>query len=546
MVLVASADNRRVGHPPLDMHTVFSSGSRDISSEWVTTFNNERCHELIVSKEGPTTKWRSLVRVRGYVYPVAQGGVTAVTVSGSRCAIHGIEYVKSMGNKSVVDLVFAIDYTCVKSTTDTAWKLAIRFPDGFTPMCCASKLSDFQYLAILFKYAAVVAVDISPVSFSLVWDIPCACTVELYHKDTGFSRVIPGQMHKMEVLNVESGVLYNVKVSSESTPECCVLDVAVPRHSLGLMQAFFASRRLPDQSYDLTSVSEENISYLRHNRVIKSGQRLLLRPAAHTISIELVVAECGDTVDLSPAENIYVVPEFGGNQTQYICLQQKVRNFMLEFDRSESFVKYDGQVYPHGSSLSLGRQRVDVVRGSIILLVSSPDVIEPRVFPGGESEANAVRSSGDVIVRDLVLRDLYQVGDKVSGETTYVANSYFVYDSTDNSTTECSRVSAGLSDDKSTGSLTIDLLHSSFLKRAFTTTPAETSITCTDGSAETTATFACTGLHFDSDKGDIYFGADRDFRIHFADVDGLDPAMLQIQSLSGSEYVTRFLVTSEL
>lgn len=96
MVLVASADNRRLGDPPLDMHTVFSSGNRDIFSEWVTTFNNERCHELIVSKEDPTAKWRSLARVRGYVYPVAQGGMTAVTVSGSRCPIHNIEYVKSM------------------------------------------------------------------------------------------------------------------------------------------------------------------------------------------------------------------------------------------------------------------------------------------------------------------------------------------------------------------------------------------------------------------------------------------------------------------
>eukprot|EP00752_Nemacystus_decipiens_P004393 g4016.t1 len=257
----------------------------------------------------------------------------------------------------------------------------------------------------------------------------------------------------------------------------------------------------------------------------------------------------GDTLtitELSSGKNIYVVPEFGDNKSQYICLQQKLRNFMLEFDRSESFVKYNGQVFPHGSFFSLDNQCVEVVKGSIILLVTDADTIDPIAFPGGDTDANTVRSAGDVVVRDLLLRDLYQVGDKLPGETTYVRNSFFVYDSSANSTIECSRVSAGLSDDKTTGSVGIDVLDSSALKRTFETTPLETNISSTDGTDDITATFTTTGLHFDSDKGDIYFGADRDFRIHFSDVSGLDPAMLQIQSLSGAEYVTRFLVTAEL
>lgn len=545
MVLVASANNRRDGYPVLDMHAVFSGVDSVASDGWVTTFNNETCHELLVTREGPSTRWRSFVQVRGYVYAVTRNGVSFVSVSGSRCPIHSINSVKFTGNKEVVDLIFAIDYTCVKSATDTSWKLDVRFPDGFTPMCCASKHSDFQYLAVLFRDAGVMAVDISPISFTLIWDISCPCSVQLSHENGG-SRTIGGQLHKMEVLNVDDGKLYTIKVSSEQTTECHVMSVAVPTRTLKLMEAFFTSRRLPDQTYDLTSLSEDNIRYLRRNGVLKSGQRVLLRPTSQANGVEVVVATCGDTVELSPAKNIYVVPEFGDNRDQYICLQQNVRNFMIEFDRSESYVKYDGQVYPHGSNFALDTQRVEVVKGSIILLVSAVSVVDPVAFPGGESQASTIRSSGDVVVRDLLFRDLYQVGDKVAGETTYVSNSFFVYDSSDDSTTECSRVSAGLTDDKNTGSVTIDLLNVSSMKRTFTTTPAETSISCTNGIDDTTATFASTGLSFDSDRGDIYFGADRDFRIHFADVDGLDPAMLQIQSLSGSEYVTRFLVTSEL
>lgn len=544
-VLVASANNRRAGYPVLDMNALFSGVDSVASDGWVTTFNNETCHDLLVSKEDVAARWRSFVQVRGYVYPVTRNSVSFVSVSGSRCPVHRIESVKFMGNKEVVDLIFIIDYTCVKSTTETSWTLGVRFPDGFTPMCCASKHSDFQYLAVLFRDAGVMAVDVSPVGFTLIWDMPCPCSVELSH-DNGGSRTIRGQLHKMEVLNVDAGNLYTVKVSSEETTECHVLSVAVPSRTLKLMEAFFNSRRLADQTYDLTSVSEDNVCYLRRNSVLKSGQRVLLRPTSQTDGVELVVATCGDTVELSSAKNIYVVPEFADNRDQYICLQQNVRNFMIEFDRSESYVKYDGQVYPHGSDFALGTQRVQVVKGSIILLVSAVAVVDAVTFPGGVAQATAIRSSGDVVVRDLLFRDLYQVGDKVAGETTYVANSFFVYDSSDNSTTECSRVSAGLTDDKNTGSVTIDLLNSSSLKRTFATTPAETSISCTNGTDDTTATFASTGLHFDSDRGDIYFGADRDFRIHFADVDGLDPAMLQIQSLSGSEYVTRFLVTSEL
>lgn len=546
MVLVACSNNRRDDPPAIDIGRVLSTADSSAPDEWVTTFNNEREHELVVTKHSSDARWNSLATVRGYVYKLTRSTVSAVSVSGTRCAIHRINTVKPMGNKEIVDIVFAIDYTCVQSADDRAWKLGVVFPDAFTPMCCASKQSDFQYLVVRFEEVGVVAVDITPVSFTLIWDIPGACEVVVSCAGDE-ARTIRGQVHKMEVVNVQPGCGYTVRVSSEEErDEHSVVLVEVPRRTVDLMQSFFNSKRLPDQRYDLSSVSADNIAYLRRNKILKSGHRLVLRPADKTDKLDLLVATCGDSVELSAGKNIYVVPEFEDNSDQYICLQQHVRNFMLEFDRSESFVKYNGFVYPHGAKFSLDNQCVEVVKGSIILLVTDADAIDPVIFPGGRGEAITVQNAGDVIVRDIVMRDLYQVADKVPGDTTYVANSFFVYDSSDNSTTECSRMSSGLNDGKDTGSVSIDVLYSSGLKRTFETTPASTNISSTNGADDTTATFAPTGLHFDSDKGDIYFGADKDFRIHFSDVNGLDPAMLQIQSLSGSEYITRFLVTSEL
>lgn len=545
MVLVAYSDNNRGDAPVLDMERVLATADSATPDGWLTTFNNTRKHEVVILKNDPGAAWRSLASVRGYVYPLTKGSVSFVTVSGTRCPLHEMKVVQSAGNKEVVDITFAVDYTCVQASDSARWKMDMQFPVGFTPMCCVSKESEFQFLAIAFRDAGIVAVDVTPVSFTLIWDIPGPCKVELLSGDEP-KRTIPDQKHKLEVLNVVAASTYSVTVTSEVTGEFCVVDVAVPVRSRQLMESFFRSRRLPDRAYDLTSVSQENIRYLRQNHVMKSGDKILVKPADKEGGVAACIAACGDTVELTSGNNIYVVPDFEDNNSQYICLQQRLRSFMLEFDRSESFVKFNGNVYPHGSRFTLDKQRLEVAKGSIILLVTDADAIDAVTFPGGTSDATTVQNAGDVIVRDVVMRDLYQVGEKVAGDTTYLASSFFVYDPSDDTTTECSRLSAGLSDAKDTGSVSVDVLYSSSLKRTFETNRSETNISSTDGTDGITATFNSAGLYFDSDKGDIYFGAGKDFRIHFSGVDGLDPAMLQIQSLDGADYVTRFLVTSEL
>lgn len=221
---------------------------------------------------------------------------------------------------------------------------------------------------------------------------------------------------------------------------------------------------------------------------------------------------------------------------------------MIEFDKSESFVKYVDQVYPHGSSFRVNSHVISVVQGSIILVVKEDS--DPSLFPGENVYSTQVLTSGDLVVRYLIMRSSSQVTEKVSGDTTYGKNSFYVYDPTAGTTKEVSRISHGMDDAGETGSVSVDLLYTDSvggesIANTILTQPSSTTITSRDDTEVISATFSSEGLFFDSNNGNIYFGADKDFRIHYEEASGLDPAMLQIQSLDGTDYFTRFLITAE-
>jgi hypothetical protein len=77
--------------------------------------------------------------------------------------------------------------------------------------------------------------------------------------------------------------------------------------------------------------------------------------------------------------------------------------------------------------------------------------------------------------------------------------------------------------------------------------PSETTISAIDATGSLDATFDASGLRFNSNSGDVYFGSAQEFRIHFEPASGNDPSMLQIQGYSSdtSSYVTRQLITNE-
>ena len=60
-----------------------------------------------------------------------------------------------------------------------------------------------------------------------------------------------------------------------------------------------------------------------------------------------------------------------------------------------------------------------------------------------------------------------------------------------------------------------------------------TTFKSTTENSELTSKFGADGLSFDTNEGNIFFGAAKEFRIHYQEAIDLDPSMLQIQRLSG-------------
>lgn len=553
-VIVADVTNHRRSDPELDIGSSLLRQERgDVNSggSWVTVFNRGCKRVVLTGGTSPV----SLVRVRGSVYEGAGHRVDEVRVSGTRCPIHTLRKVTRTGNKTIVDIVFALDPSnTVRIGENSETYMDVSFPTGFSPMCYVSKGSEFQYLAAVFEPLGLVAIDITPVSFCLLWGSRDECTVSISKVPGGESvATLPGQTHKLEVENVEPGTSYDVKVVGSTESFSLRVDTAGMDH-VG-MSRYVSSRTDDRGTIDLSMLDPVHVRYLRENGILGTGQKVRVKGELDNEKhlYEARVATTGDTVDIEDApgisKNVYIVPDFSdvSETPQYICVNDAGTNHILQFDRSESFVRYREKTYPHGSKFVVSNRFVQVARGSIILVIQD-DV--PADFPGGDVTAAQVLSSGDVIVKDLIMRTSSQVVDKVPGSTTYGLSSYFVYDSSTDTTLECARISHGLNDAKDTGSVKFSVLYTDgvgaqSLIDTVSTDPAETSIRSKTDTADLTATFGTGGLHFNTDEGDIYFGEDKDFRIHFQEASGLDPAMLQIQSLNGSTYVTRFLVTSE-
>jgi len=242
----------------------------------------------------------------------------------------------------------------------------------------------------------------------------------------------------------------------------------------------------------------------------------------------------GNRETISSCGSFYVIPSFDDNIDQYIRLESQEGSHVVSFDNTESFVEYRSVKYGHGE---------------IILVVFNDAPLE---FPGGSSTASQVITSGDMILRDLILKSSNQVTTKISGETTYGTSSYFVYDSINENTLEVTRVRHGLDDSGEIGSMSFNVLYTpssgaQVMHEAMEIDPTETRISTINDTGSLDATFDSSGLRFNSDSGDVYFGANQEFRIHYEPASGNDPSMLQIQGYSSdtASYVTRQLITNE-
>lgn len=535
MLVIADTSNFRGESPTLDMKEMMACNEVPRNAKWFPIFKRN-CKKVVVTGKS----WHSLVSIRGAIFE-SFDHFDEIRVGGTRCPIHRVDKVCNLGNKTIVDVVVALDPTGVEYKW-SGWTFVVDFPLGFTPMCYVSKETpSLQYLAIVFESVGVMAVDVTPISYTLIWDIAEKGKVDLDSKT-----VAEGQYHKLEVLNATPGRRHLVEVNSEVSDCYAAVEVETPPMTSELMRKFYVSRKNDKGVFDLEGVHSDSVSYLRKNGILKSGHQVKVSTET-TETTNLTVVVSGDTIPLG--NSMYVVPDFSVDEDQFICLQDESQeSHVIEFDKSESYVKYNNRVYPHGTTFNVASSsKLTVVKGSIILVVED----EIATFPGGTSGAAQIMTSGDLVIRDLLMRKSSQVTEKVDGETTYGRNSFHIYNPVDDTTKECTRVSHGLNEAGATGSMSIGVLYTDAnldqtIVNTISSDPTMTSISSRDNAEVVTATFNTGGLSFDSDNGNIYFGAEKDFRIHFEDQSGLDPAMLQVQSKATDDsYVTRFLITAE-
>lgn len=552
-IVIACLDNERRDFPPLDFYKVMHNTPNTPfkipkTEHWNPTINRN-CSEIIIAGPSLKTHMVSLVKIRGVIYDLIRPNLDEIRIYGVRCPIHSVKKIGNIGNKTVVDIVFATDPTSIRINKTNNEELetatcSVKFPVGFNPICYASSMSEFQYISAVFQEIGLISMDISPVSFILLWNMAGKCTVSInsvHGRDT-----LVDQTHKLEVLNVEPQTLYDIVVTGDE--KTYTLQVKTPEMTVNEMNKLYKSKRDENGIHDVSLFKPDIVKFMRKEGILSSGDKINIRGDTEFVYSANVV-KSGETCSAEGNCNLYIVPDFDVNEMQFLCVETKGISHMIHFDRSESYVKYRDRVYPHNSNFRLENHMVTVAKGSIILVLYEDD--DPLPFPGGVDGAQQVLSSGDMIVKDLVIRSTSHVTDKLDGETTYGLSSFFVYDSSDSSTLECSRISHGLDDNKETGSIAVSVLYTNpslvqSLVQTIGTTPSQTTFTSrTDDTDELTATFGTDGLSFDTNEGNIFFGSGKEFRIHYQEEVGLDPAMLQIQRLDGGSYVTSFLVTAE-
>jgi len=547
MSVIVDMNNVRDEFPKLDLNDAM----KDLDKEKIFQCDDwkyvikRNCNTVLLKNFGNNLV--SLIRIRGVIYEIVNPVLDYIEISGSRCPIHSVEKKGKSGNKTIVDIVFSTDPSCIKLHDDSNMGIFnVVFPKGFSPICYTSSKCQFQYMSCVTKAIPLLASEISPISLTLLWNSPGFCSVNV--RSEGKNETLKNQIHKMEMINLEPSTVYKITVSSEEDyMDCHTITLKTPELSVNDMKKLYLSKKNEDGVYDISSIKTEYVKYMRSNGILSSEDKVNVKGELGTYPCGVV--KSGETSLIEGNCNFYVVPDFDIEEEQFFCLEKLGVSHMLQFDRTESFVKYNDKIYPHKSSFKLENHTVTVEKGSIILIILEDD--DPLLFPEGTVGAEQVISSGDLVVKNILCQSMSQVTEKVVGETSYGVSSFYVYDSSTSSALECTRMSHGISDDKESGSITMNVLYTNPSSVQSIVPTLETSAEKTVFSSRTTdtdkltSTFGVDGLSFDTNEGNIFFGSGKEFRIHYEEAVGLDPAMLQIQKLSGGSYISSFIVTAE-
>jgi len=529
------------------MVSIMRKSSTHSCDDWSPLTSGNYIHNIIFTSGKPKTNY--LIKIRGVMENSVH--MDEIRIGGIRTPIHSINHVSSWKKKALVDIVFVLDSTTLICHEDNL-SCTINFSNKFSPICYISENCEFSYISAIVSDIDIIAVDVTPISYTLLWGGSDPSTVTIYNGQKP-PRVLKDIVGKLDVINSDPSSEYQIKVENQSYT--FNISIKMPDLTVEGMNMFYRSKKNNSGEFDMSTVKSEYLQYMRKHGILSSGDRVNVIGEFNEkkSSVPTTVLSSGERYTVTKECGLYVIPDFDDECEQNVCIEYQNKNYNIQFDKSEMFVKYNGIVYSHNETFFIGdtNRQISVVKGSIILIIS--DASTPAEFPGGSEEAEKVLSAGDLVVKDVIARATYHVVEKVSNDTTYNISSFFIYDSSENSTQECSRISHGLSDDKSEGSVNFSVVFTNSLgfkemvdtinsKPSETVITARKTTTTTDETLKTT--FDNTGISFDTDTGGIYFGESKDFRIQYQEVDGLDPAMLKIQRLDGTEYVTSFLVTA--
>ena len=548
---VISARNLRLDPPFLDMKSIFSSESMNDPHEWKSNSSKGPLN-VIITDVGSSLSLT--LKMRGYLYDVSSRvplckRISEVFVGSTRIPVFDVSVIGRRGNKVIVDVSFMISVLDVKSVDDRAWTFQISLSKDFNAFVFLSSLTRSTYLCALVEEPTTMALDVSPVSFTLMWP----------HGSPNLKPSVKVNSVMVEFEPSQSSQSSPCRIRVDAVPEteyACEVDNGLKKYELTLKtpsvsreayENHYRSCRILDgcRTYDLSRTKKECVRDLRRLGVISPGDRVILDNTDRV----LVAVGSGDTI--SSSGSFYVIPSFEEDKEQYLCLESPdgSGSDLVYFDNTESFVGYNSKEFYHGDRFVVGSRMVEVVEGSLILVLYD-DV--PLEFPGGVTTASTVSSAGDIVLRDLIMQSSSQVTQKVSGDFTYGSSSYYVYDSINGTTLETTRVRHSLDDSGEIGSISFNVLYTSssgtqVMHPSLEVDPSKAKFSAVDSTGSLEATLDSSGLRFNSDSGDVYFGSSQEFRIHFEPSSGNDPAMLQIQGYdTGSGgYVTRQLITNE-
>lgn len=540
IMYVVSATNRREDSPAMDMVSMFNDGL-DRVTQWKTSFISSPI-KVLITDVAETLSFS--LKIRGYVHDVSSPAspvekrVTDVFIGGTRVPISETSVVGRKGNKLIIDASFVVSVSDVNVVDKNTWSFLLSTPQGFNTMTLCSPETPTKYLYSLVQEPSAMATEVSPVSFMLMWPQgPRPSSVTINKVPVDLPKKSPNRLRVQASPTTE----YTCVVDNGSKKYEVVLNTpAISKESLSI---HYRSCIVENGVFDLSHTDQDIIRDLRRFGVIRTGDTVILVGSTNP----LVAVGSGETI--TENGSFYVIPSFVEGTEQYLCMETQEGSHIVTFDNSESFVGYDSNRYCHGDKFVIGSKMVEVVKGSLILILHD-DV--PLLFPGGVATASQVATAGDIVLRDLILKCSSQVTTKVSGDFTYGLSSYYVYNPITGTTLEATRVSHGINDAGDTGSMSFNVLYTpstgpQLIHNALEIEPSKTTISTIDSSGALEATFDSSGLRFNSDFGDVYFGASQEFRIHYEPSSGNNPSMLQIQGYdsSTSGYVTRQLISNE-